>query len=82
MERSTMKSLLSQRFFNTNAGRFFNQHIHAWEYTHYERVLLSIWLLVIYMTLKAKAKSKSIVLGAKTPHFSAKKAFNRIQIGT
>ena len=51
------------------------------KYAHYERVLLSIWLLVIYMTLKAKAKSKSIVFGAKAPLFGAKKAFNRMQIG-
>ena len=31
MERSTMKSLPSQRIFNTNAERFFNQHIRASE---------------------------------------------------
>ena len=31
MERFSVKSLPSQRFFNTNAGRLFNQHIHAWK---------------------------------------------------
>lgn len=29
MECSSVKRLLSQRFFNTNAGRFFNQRVHV-----------------------------------------------------
>ncbi|MDY3103205.1 MAG: hypothetical protein SOW45_00605 [Prevotella sp.] len=80
-KRFSVKSLLSQRFLTQMLGVFSINIFMCWKYAHYERVVLSIWLLVIYMTLKAKAKSKSIVLVTKTPLFSAKKAFNRIQIG-
>lgn len=81
MERSSVKSLPSQRFLTQMLGVFSTNIFMRGKYAHYERVLLSVWLLVIYMTLKAKAKSKGIVFGAKNSFFSTKKAFNRMYIG-
>ena len=41
MERSSVKSLPWQRFFNTNAERFSTNIFMCGKYAHYERVLLS-----------------------------------------
>lgn len=75
MEHSSVKSLPWQRFLTQILGVFSINIFMYGKYAHYERVLLSVWLLVIYMTLKAKAKSKSIVIGGKNSFFSTKKAF-------
>ena len=64
---SPVKCLLSQCLFNTNAGRLSINLLVCCKYANNWDELLSVWLLASYAIFKSQTKSKSKVLGAKTP---------------